>query len=803
MPLEYEIVLYKTDAELHGRVLPSESDFSHAVTIIHDTINRQATAIEYSSHGVEVNMGRHRLCSARRSVQEGVWYWDGELKVAGVVIEAGLLPHETTLDSILNKAKDGEWNQNNFKSKPDHNCLAFARSITTWACKKRNQEDGADLVFPFTKRFHSDSAVMTSQQVAVDLPVPRPPAEAHGGLVAGLLNTALALHPTLHAKQDIIAFIFKGSNLSTDAINWLLPDVSHSTIEQGMAKANASVDCPLELETKRHEESRDSVRSWEREYFKESMTRFFSQPKSGSVDGKKSKTSNLRTTLSPLALWVKYIEIIPVMLARAEQANTIAGKPIHTHLSSLPRHYEFFHEKLLSMIKYRQEHNAKQCHYCDSYAQATSDLEKLEAMKAQLTNQEYSLKLEDINIRIATGKHHQERWYRQNGFISNLRFNPAVGQCLIQTDYYSFYTYRKKINVLAMVLRYLDKKNALLTIEHLHYLSSHPHDFYFTAVAFQHAFSRDGNILSNELGPKFKHVVITGDTAMFNSGSLWCLQQIAKAAQFETVEIIPLCTKHGSNECDGDAGRIKPMAEQMVVDRTFPERNPALFCATIVERCNARTRAFPLFSVIGRKKAEIDAMLPGNDIKNIWKLSRGFGQIMLTGTAQYTLWCRTDVGINEPWRLEKGMGYPLPPNTSAPSWLFVDLASNPKTLCLPCSALELKPVEKGHARCKFDEYTKFNKCGFCGKRKGHNATRCPDNDNREPTLSELKHRCRMLNLPLAGKKAELQNRLKEHINDEVPEVGLADIALLDEEEDVSDVEELSDEIENDFEIYGE
>lgn len=332
---------------------------------------------------------------------------------------------------------------------------------------------------------------------------------------------------------------------------------------------------------------------------------------------------------------------------------------------------------------------------------------------------------------------------------------------------------------------------------------------FFTAVAFEHAFSQSADVLANELGPKFTDVILTGDTAMFKGQFLCALSQIATEAAFPLVRAVPLCTKHGSNEVDGDAGRVKPIAKKMVNLNTYPENNHAAFCAVIMQRCSdSKTRAFPLCHLVDLSKSHIDAMMPGGDPGNVRSPQRGFGEIMITGNAKHSLLCRTHVHVPEPWHLGSKLGYPLPPNVAAPGWLFVNLVDKPTSQCIPCATLQMKRVPKeGHVVCAFANFTKHKRCGICAQRTGHTARNCPRNSKEVPLpLSELKHVCRALSLPTKGKKAELLARIQAHQDDSfVPEEteDVGNYILLDESDIESEASDLSDEAEIEFNLPGE
>lgn len=325
------------------------------------------------------------------------------------------------------------------------------------------------------------------------------------------------------------------------------------------------------------------------------------------------------------------------------------------------------------------------------------------------------------------------------------------------------------------------------------------HDYVFSTVGFAHAFSKDADILANSAGPKFSEVVLTGDTAMFKTPFLCALRTIVHEGGFPRVCVAPLCAKHGPNECDGAGSRVKRIADHMVITKTFDEKHPASFCAIVMDGAPT-LRAIPMYNCIASQKGWVDSMMPGGSVDNLVPLKRGFGEMLLTDTEPFSLYCRTDVLVHEPWRLEESLGYPLPLNMNAPTWMFLDMASNPKTQCLPCSALTGKKVDKGdHDQCLFAAYTRYSQCSRCGKREGHNKRNCPTVTGVEPpvTTERLRGMCLRLGLSGFGTKAVLQRRLDQH--NDMPALELVDDIRVDGVVEVDESEdELSEEVNDDF-----
>lgn len=831
MGITYQIVLYHRLAMLKSPPYPHLDDFTHAVLLLHslDSVNDGMEAkemvVEYTAEGIAINRSLHTYLGSNWYVNKDSWF--------GVVFKEGLFANHVTLEDVRHKAENGTWTASDYRSDNEHNCWAFADWLATWGeeatdlpvnKKKRAAEnDDNHHHHHFTKRF---ATTLLNPNSRPPLPVPKP----SGDVVGDCLNQVMTSHKTMHFKEELIGAIFGESNMSAPAIHKLLPCASLSTIKQGLAKAQHHLGRPMSIDTKRVDfKPRVHETSVERDFFMPCMLPFFRDPLSGSKATKDRKTT-LRTDSCRLKLWAQYVGIVPKMAALAKDVNIEQGREVYPipQSSLVPRSFEFFKDHLLSKIRYRQERNVKRCHYCQSFQLAKAD-DKCKNKPKGMTDAQFVEFRADVEERLRIGQHHVERWHRQSGFIIRLRENCKEGDCLIQCDYYSFYTYQSKINVLGMVIRYMDPTTRKTRIEHMHYCSNDPHDFYFSgiampflcallcsflsddtvcvflcvAVGFQHAFAPTTDLLVNTNGePKFTNLVITGDTAMFKGAFLCCLRQIVHDAKYKQVRCVPFCTKHGSNEVDGDGARVKQRAEEMVVADRFNEKKPHLFAAAIVDCCaTSNTRAFPLFSLIKAKKREIDAMLPGGNVNNLYPPAAGFGEILLTGTLPHSLLCRRDVNVDEPWRLEKGMGYPLPdlpPGIHAPTWLFVDLASNPNTICQPCSALFLQRIPRDHINCPFSEYTKYSRCGLCGKRTGHTKRYCPLNAGAQVKLADLRSICRVFNISPTGSAAELTKRIAKHQEKDVEtSVSVSDLQMFDIAE-VEDVSDLSDENEDSF-----
>lgn len=797
MSLHYEAVLYKSNAVLFGQILPTPNDFSHAVLVIHDHNSLPPTrqVLDYTSDGIGIDRERH--------VSHGNgWYECVDRAYFGTVMDSGTFPETVSMKEINTFVYESKlWDSNAFCNSKLHNCLAFVIAMVEWALcqatptKKRALLPVSNSAFPLTAHlgmyssnapfvsFSSSSTVSSSASAdaqakpfpfvkrllppaspVAPLPVPSPSHDT----VTNLLNSALAGHSNMSAKQDLIGFIFSNSGLPATEVQKLIPTVSLSTIKQGLRKANLG---ETRIETKRMDTApRDHVKPFERKFFRESMLPFFMQPLSGSVVNK-AGVSLLRTSLKPLGLYSKYVvRGVRKMVDLAAAVNNAAEEknkpPVYTDLTATPRGFAFFKDSLLKpLIHYREERNVSRCHYCDSYVKAKADMTSLLRRQASMEVKAFELQERELKAQLRVGERHTERLNRQNGYICSLRYQLVRGQCLIQCDYFSFYSYLTKVNILGLVVRYLDGQG-VLQIEHVHYVSNHPHDFYFSATGFEHAFAEDNNILANSDGQKFNEVIITGDTAMFKGPFLGCLREIAVTAGIKELRCVPFCTKHGPNEVDGDGGRVKPVGEQQVLNNEFDEKNLASFCADIMALfAESNCRAFPITGLIAQNKPRINAMFPEGDVKKLWPPKQGYGEIILTnGPGKMQLWCRTDVNVPEPWKLGHTHGYPLPEGRVAPTWALIEMGIAPSMLCLPCSALTMKTVAKDHAGCVFSEYTKYMRCGLCGQRKGHNVNACPrrDGNRGKINLEELKSLCRKEKLHESGKQTEILRRLRQH-----------------------------------------
>lgn len=797
-PIWYEVVMYKSDAALFG-VKPHEKDFTHSVLLLRDNDNAMAV-LDYRSDGFAVNRHDHLYFGAG-------WYRCPQAEHYGCVEDDGVFEN-TTVENIINYVYAcGKWTSEQFHSST-HCCLDFVRDVVTWAKERPSHQQAAFLSrfdntpsdtpiiphrTPFTERFDHSAIPHTN---TTPLPVPVPSTDT----VKDLLNATLRAHPNMHFKQELIGALFNHSNLSAKQIHAMVPVVSEATIKKSLGRAQHAMLMPLEV--KRMDGHREHVHGWEKKFFRTAMLPFFSSPVSGSR-ANKAGVAPLRTPLKPLGLYCKYVcyafERMVEMAKEENEKNKYDILP-YPDIMELPRHYEFFRSHLLKpLIHYREERNVKRCHYCLDLEQARADLMKLLKRKDTLSKEEYDQEHEEISARIKKGEHHTERWARQNGYVHEYKKNLQPAQCLIQTDYFSFYSVTAKVNVLAVVLHFFDESNEL-RVEHVQYVSKHKHDYEFSAVGFEHVFSQVADLVCNKHGPKMTKVVLTGDTAMFKGQFLCCLRDIVTTAGVKDVECIPLCQKHGSNDCDGDGGRVKPMADDQVLKNTFDEKNLAVFCADIVALfSDSNCRAYPITGLIKEKKAHIKEMFPAQDVNSLYPPKRGFGQIKLTGgPAQHHLWCRTDVGVPEPWRLGK-LGYPLLPGMTAPTWAFVNMADNPKSQCLPCSAYTMAAVPKGHAGCLFAVFTQYNQCSICLERTGHNKSNCPKkNANKKWTKKELRSVCKGMKLSQLGTEDDMLRRIAEHNgDDDVEAVQMGDCVLLDEDEMESD-SELSEEREEEF-----
>lgn len=118
-----------------------------------------------------------------------------------------------------------------------------------------------------------------------------------------------------------------------------------------------------------------------------------------------------------------------------------------------PRHYEFFRWHLLKpFIHYREERNVKRCHYCMDYMAAKDDFTNLLRRRDHMSLESFDNEMDAVQLRIKKGEAHDARWKRQNGFSWQLKHNARPDdECLIETDYFSFYTVTAKVNVLALV----------------------------------------------------------------------------------------------------------------------------------------------------------------------------------------------------------------------------------------------------------------------------------------------------------------------------------------------------------------
>lgn len=818
MSVDYQLILYKTDAQLFGKVFPTMEDFTHAVLRISEQGKHHV--LDYSKHGVQVNRMKH-------TSKGNGWFKCEELAHFGTVVHENEFPQGVTWEKLLHFATHSQWTPEYFNNTKLRNCLAFAISVIVWG------HAGCDE--PPAKRQAISSPVLhagsTSQLTArfgktlsatvcsfglqfanisrLPPPAQHPPCpfvsrfppsttdplpvpSSSGNTVGDLLNSRFA-GSTFSEKKDVIGFIFKNSHLTGPQIQTLVPTVSLSEIKKSLADANKG---PLKIEVKRRDTSRSHVKKFETKFFRESMLPYFTQPLSGSVANKHG-ISLLRTSLKPLGLYAKYVcHGVKTMVKLANIENSAALRRsdgyadlTYPDVSPIPRHFEFFRAELLDkLICYKEERNVKRCHYCDSYAAAKEERIRLLGQENFMSEIEYKNALRDNQEELRVGERHEWRYHNQNGYINQLKHNLPQRTCLIQTDYFSFYSYTSKVNILGLVLRF-NNELGVSQIEHVQYVSCRPHDYLFSATGFEHTFSIDADILVNERGPKFDEVVLTGDTAMFKGQFLCCLRTIAVNSGIPSVRCVPLATKHGSNEVDGDGGRVKPLAEQMVLESTFNEKNLAPFCADIMALyAGSNCRAYPITGLIKTKTPYWNAMLPGGSPANLLPPKRGYGEFQLTaGPEAFQLWCRTDVGVDEPWKLEKEQGYPLPKGQQAPPWAFVDMSSPPSSQCLPCASLLRKPVAKNHAACVFSDFN-FNRCGLCGLRSGHNATNCGFRLRKNCALliDELKEMCVAFHLKPDGSKTALLNRVRDHFVH--PD--------LEEESD----SELSDEVEEEFDL---
>lgn len=806
--VKYEMVLYKTDAVLHEAPCPNPDNFTHAVLVLHEVPTAEAkhTSLQFTSKGVMHNVDQH-IDSG------GGWFWCPDKAIAGYTYQSGLLPVGLTIASMVAKAVDGTWIGQQFKNNNEDNCFGFVRDLVKWAFESYHRSSSS---FSLTNRLpqpppgiapppthvsssSSSQTISSSSSLCNRLvpplltnnaPLPLP--TVSDDVVANCLNSALLT--ASHGKEELIGYIFKHSSLTTAEVHALLPAVSLSTIKHGLQKANDDT-YKLELEVKRHDHApRNHLRDWEAALFKKHMMPFFMQPNSGSRATKTGLTV-FRCNHSKLFLWAKYLAVLPLMVRDA-----LEGK-FQDKITDTPRSYEFFHHHLLSMIRYKQERNLRRCHYCDSLNSNKTARSNLIKNRDNISVAKYVADLEVLESKIRKGELHKARWHRQNGFIHYMKNHLIKGQACCMIDYFSFfYTYTFKVNVLAFVNYFLDA-DGTSQVEHYFYVSKNKHDFVFTGVAFQHAFDRATDFFVNAHGPKYTDIVFSGDTAMFSGPILCCLRHIVVTAGCSKVRCVPLCTKHGANECDGDAGRVARKMEELVLENALDETQPAEICSLIVNMMvGSIARAFPLFGLIDMKRDEIHAMLPmGSQKTGFYSPGPGrkFGEILLTVPYPFSIWCRTDVNVDEPWWLEKKMGYPLPPGMAAPVWLLVDMATNPTKQCIPCALLQLMPVPKSddHTKyCMFKKFTKHKRCGLCGKRDGHTARNCANNPQDQPmTLLELQNICRGLNCDERGTREQLLARIAKHSEDDVAEPDVGSINLVDVDAVDSDISELSDE----------
>lgn len=848
MSVAFTAIIYNRHSVLFDERSPPsvENGITHAALIA--TSAGLSTVLEFSAgHGVQVNASEH-------AYQRDGWFMHVQDSMPGVVYNEGLFNPLTvpSIGSLVAKAMDGTWTKDTYRHDNSHNCYGFVNAMVAWgvadplhdaAIDETGHSDnenggeeetrrkvqriaasaGISIRNSFSSRFFdttsqddadgahhgcqsvssssSSSSLISRFNIANLIPVPSSPAPTTTASkilddsVGDLLNATLVDMPRMHHKAGLVGLLFKNSGLSAAKIHEKVPSVSVSTIKRGL-RLSASDAKPIELEKKEAGVHRVHLLTWERDLFVNNMRRFFIQPLSGSKATKKGKTL-WRTEFGPVVLWTKYTQVLPNMV---KEAFLLEKEKKYTRISATPRSYHFFQTHMLPLVHFTYETNARRCHYCEDLDAARTALVKLETTRrASLSDDQYDAEKQALEARIAKGEHHEQRWYRQSSYIKELRANPAPGQVLIQTDYFSFYTVTSKKNVLALVLSYLGP-DGIVTKEHVQYYSAHKHDYVFTVTGFNHAFQKTSDILANAHGPKFTEVVITGDTAMFKGPFLCALGVIAETNNFTRVRCVPFCTKHGSNECDGAGSRVKSMVDAMLIDKTFDEKHPASFCAHVMES-SANVRAYPMYSLIGLMKPWVDSLMPGGNVDNIKPPRRGFGEIFLTGLIDpFCLLCRTDVDVPEPWRLEKGMGYPLPVGEVAPSWVLVDLLSNPTTLCMPCTALRCRRVFKqGHVDCVFQNWTKHNRCGQCGQRSGHNRKNCPTLNIVTPRAF-LMDQCFQLGLSQIGSNKALRERIDAFVreNDDVmPDIDLADNRIVNVIEVESD-SDLSEENDGDF-----
>lgn len=821
MPVGFVGVLYNREAVLFGTPPTPLHGITHSVLICTATEPHSNLVLEFDCHGVKVNGSTH-------SYRGQGWYVHEATQDPGVVFDEGFCHPSVTLESFKEKALDGTWKPESYAHNNKSNCYGFVNDMIAWArtvsaigyhdAQKSKKASVSSLVQPsasifslqeplhlFTSRFQipknknagspseeeneleeneddddssflgpkTDTRIMQQENlssftsrfghvanaIALLPPIDFTKLEPKDS-VADLTTSALIGLPTMHLKEDLIGLLFSKSNLTVKAIHDKIPSVSESTIKRGLKRA---AEHKLEIVDKQHTKAggRDRLFAWERDFFKEAMAPFFTGALSGSKENKKGQVL-WRTVYTPIVLWTHYVRTLPKMIATAKLANESSGKMKYVNLDHTPRCFDFFKNKLLKLIYYTEETNARRCHYCEDLE--VNEKEEIREMAKNEEDRDANL-LADLEKKLAIGRNHKARWYHQTGYVHGLRQKPAPEQVLIQTDYFSFYTVTRKRNCLALVLTYQDR-NGEVRKEHVQYYSNHPHDYVYSTVCFNHALSATADILVNARGPKFKDVVIAGDTAMFKGPFLCCLKAVVDAISFDSFRVVPFCAKHGNNDCDGAAARIKKIADQMVINKSWPEHNPAAFCATAMEGAPT-LRAYPMYAGISTQKGWVDSLLPGGLITSLRPPRRGFGEFVLKGTPPFCLKARTLVGMPEPWRLG-AMGYPLCPGLAAiaETWSLVDMASNPKTQCLPCAALFGRPTLKLHDACAFAEYTKHKRCGKCHARDGHNKRNCPMLLYAAPAVLDDDEEVDDENIVLKLEELESESEL----SDEMPEL---------------------------------
>lgn len=618
-----------------------------------------------------------------------------------------------------------------------------------------------------------------------------------------LLNGALLSCPTMHAKQELIGLVFEKTNLTCNEIHAKLPAVSLSTIKRGMQKT-AQGTHKFELADKQHshENGRNRMYDYERDFFKETMKPFFTMPISGAKENK-AGTALWRTVYTDLTLWTHYLRIHHKIIAKASLCNNLAvaeqKKRPYDHLDADPRGYDYFQHTLLKLIYYTLETNPKRCHYCEDFEKAKAEMAEMQERCDRGDSTVLPDDLDKLRVRIAIGTKHTARWFHQNGYICRLRDSPPQDTCLVQTDYFGFYTITFKMNVLCLVLSYVGKEGKMCK-EYVHYYSKHNHDYVFTTVGFNHAFAnKSADILSNGHGVKFKNERRLNRRHSDVQGPFPLRSQaiIVDPLGFDSVRVVPFCAKHGPNECDGSGARVKRIADRMLIDGNFDETKPALFCGIVMQGA-PDLRAYPMFHNIAPNKPWVDSLMPGGSVDKLYPPKRGIGEYMITGTPSMCLKARTLVEVREPWRLDAAMGYPLTNDQveRADSWTLVDLQNNPKTQCIPCAAFFGRPVLKDtHVNCLFSTFTQHRRCGQCGARSGHNKRNCPSRENGSlrsaMTREQLVLICLGNKLSASGTKADLLQRIDSYEADSMPELEAVDVIV--KEEELESESELSDE----------